>query len=124
MKQRLLVIDDERPILTAVAGYFRRHGYEVACAQQPAEAEALLAEGEYACVITDLRLSARGSEGLALAARVLERSPGTRVVILTAYGSPTTEKEARALGVDAFIHKPKPLAELARVIERLVGRTA
>jgi DNA-binding NarL/FixJ family response regulator len=61
-------------------------------------------------------------EGLAIAAHVREHCPRTRVVILTAYGSPATETEARALGVDAFIHKPKPLAELARVVERLVGR--
>ena len=42
-------------------------------------------------------------------------------MILTAYGSPAAEKEARTRGVDAFIHKPKPLAEVARVIGELVG---
>jgi len=43
-------------------------------------------------------------------------------VILTAYGSPAAEKEARTRGVDAFIHKPKALAEVARVIGQLVGQ--
>jgi ActR/RegA family two-component response regulator len=61
-------------------------------------------------------------DGLAIAAYVREHCPHTRVVILTAYGSPAAEKEARTRGVDAFIHKPKPLAEVARVIGQLVGQ--
>jgi ActR/RegA family two-component response regulator len=122
MKHRLLVVDDERAILMAVGEYFRRRGYEVACTRQREEAEALLVQEHYACVIADLRLTAQGTDdGLAIAAFVRERCPETRVVILTAYGSPAAEKEARLRGVDAFIHKPKPLAEVARVIEQLVG---
>lgn len=122
MKHRLLVVDDERAILMAVGEYFRRRGYEVSCARQRDEAEALLVQDSYACVIADLRLTAQGTdEGLAIAAFVRERCPETRVVILTAYGSPAAEKEARLRGVDAFIHKPKPLAEVARVIGQLVG---
>ena len=122
MKHRLLVVDDERAILMAVGEYFRRRGYEVACARQLAEAEALLSQDAYACVIADLRLTAQGTDdGLVIAAYVREHCPQTRVVILTAYGSPAAEKEARTRGVDAFIHKPKPLAEVARVIGQLVG---
>jgi len=122
MKHRLLVVDDERAILMAVGEYFRRRGYEVACARHREEAEALLVQDSYACVIADLRLTAQGTdEGLAIAAFVRERCPLTRVVILTAYGSPAAEKKARPRGVDAFIHKPKPLAEVARVIGQLVG---
>ncbi len=122
MKQRLLVVDDERAILMAVGEYFRRRGYEVACARPLAEAEALLSQDAYACVIADLRLTAQGTDdGLAIAAYAREHCPQTRVVILTAYGSPAAEKEARTRGVDAFIHKPKPLAEVARVIGELVG---
>ncbi len=89
MKHRLLVVDDERAILMAVGEYFRRRGYEVSCARQRDEAEALLVQDSYACVIADLRLTAQGTdEGLAIAAFVRERCPETRVVILTAYGSP------------------------------------
>jgi len=122
MKHRLLVVDDERAILMAVGEYFRRRGYEVACAREREEAETLLAQDDFACVIADLRLTTQGTDdGLAIAAYVRERCPNTRVVILTAYGSPAAEREARLRGVDAFIHKPKPLAEVAKVIGQLVG---
>ena len=81
MKHRLLVVDDERAILMAVGEYFRRRGYEVACARQREEAEALLVQEHYACVIADLRLTAQGTDdGLAIAAAfplALRSSNGT-----------------------------------------------
>ena len=120
MKRRLLLVDDERPILMAVGEYFRRHGYDVDCAQRKDDAEALLASGEYACVISDLRLSAQGTDGLDLASYARERCPQTRFVILTAHGCPSAEQEARRLGVDAFLHKPRPLAQVAGIVEQLI----
>jgi CheY-like chemotaxis protein len=45
-------------------------------------------------------------------------------VLLTAYGSPEIEAEARRLGVDSFLHKPKPLTEVAEVVAGLLGRAA
>jgi len=85
MKHRLLVVDDERAILMAVGEYFRRRGYEVACARELAEAEELLSRDGFACVIADLRLTAQGTDdGLAIASYVREPCPKARVVILTA----------------------------------------
>jgi ActR/RegA family two-component response regulator len=122
MKRRLLLVDDEGAILMAVAEYFRRRGYDVACAQKREEAESLLAAGDYACVIADLRLTTReADDGLAIAAFVRERCPATRIVILTAYDSPAAERQAQTRGVDALMLKPKPLAEVARVISELLG---
>jgi hypothetical protein len=45
---------------------------------------------------------ARDHEGLHIVRLVHERSPETRIVILTAYGSSEIEDEARLLGADAF----------------------
>jgi len=51
---------------------------------------ALLDGIAYAVVLADLRLGGTGgSEGLRLARRIRERDPATRIVILTAYGSPS-----------------------------------
>jgi ActR/RegA family two-component response regulator len=48
--------------------------------------------------------------GLHIVRMVHERSPETRIVILTAYGSSEIEDEARLLGADAFLRKPQPLS--------------
>ena len=123
MSERILMVDDEAAILQAMASYFRGLGYEVDCARAREEAEGLLHDRRYACLIADLRLRAgHGSEGLELVAFARERWPETRLVVLTAYGSPAAENEARRLGADAFLHKPQPLPEVARVVAEATGR--
>lgn len=122
---RILIIDDEEPIRFAVREYFERSGYIVDSAQEAEEAEALLAHVRYDAVIADLRLTGiYRTEGLGIISSVRERCPWTRTVLLTAFGSPEVEREARRLGVDAFLQKPQPLSELAEVIAGLLGHPA
>jgi two-component system response regulator QseB len=122
---RLLIIDDEETILLAMRSFFTTVGFQVDCAREREEAEALLATARYAAVIADLRLTGINDvEGLDVVGFVRARCPGTLIVLLTAYGLPDVEAEARRRGVDAFLHKPQPLPELARILERLVERAA
>ena len=115
-------MDDEEPILFAMREYFAANGWDVDCARETQEAEALLAEHRYTVAILDLRLSGTPSaEGLDLIASVRARSPQTRIILLTAYGSREIEAEARRRGADAFLHKPKPLAEVAKIASSLMG---
>lgn len=124
-EKRMLVIDDEEPILFAAREYFEALGFQVDCATELEEAEALLSHVEYAIVIADLRLTGiYGTEGLALVRHVRERCPKTRILLLTAYGSAAVEEEARRLGVDGFLQKPKPLPDVAQIVFGLLGRTA
>jgi DNA-binding response OmpR family regulator len=122
MAKRLLVVDDEETILFAIDRYFSRIGFDVDCARELEEAEALAVCRHYDLVIADLSLSDNGStEGLEIIRHVRRNCPAVRVILLTAHGSPVVEKEAFRRGVDAFLHKPKPLAELARIVTALVN---
>jgi CheY-like chemotaxis protein len=124
LTHRILVVDDEEPILFALREYFTALGYEVDGVREPDEAEALLASIRYDLVIADLRLTGtRGAEGLEILARARERTPRTRTILLTAYGSPEVEREAHRRGIDAFLHKPKPLPEVAQIVGRLLERS-
>ena len=103
--------------------YFATKGYEVDCARETQEAEALLDAHRYSLAILDLRLSGTpGAEGLDVIESVRTRSPLTRIILLTAYGSVEIEAEARRRGADAFLHKPKPLSEVAKIASGLMGR--
>lgn len=125
MPASLLIVDDEEPILFAMREYFESAGFEVDCAARLEEAEALLAQRRHAALIADLRLTTAGrSEGLALVAHARTASPATQIVLLTAYGSPEIEREARRLGVGAFLHKPQPLSEIARIVRGLIQGAA
>jgi DNA-binding response OmpR family regulator len=121
VSKRLLIVDDEESIRFAVKRYFTRTGFEVDCARELEEAEALAAHTHYRVVIADLSLTDSGStEGLEIIRFMRRCCPGTRVIILTAHGSPSVEREAYKRGADAFLHKPKRLPELARIVEQLM----
>lgn len=120
--KRLLIVDDEPSILLGMKRYFCARGYEVDCAGEPEEAIALLANVSYAGVITDLCLSeGHGPDGLQVVAYVGARLPQTPVVVLTAYGSPSSELAAKRLGASAVLPKPQSMAHLAEVVGALMG---
>jgi CheY-like chemotaxis protein len=117
---RLLIADDQAAILFAMKEYFESLGYAVDCASDEACALDLLAGCRYDLVIADLRLSTdRPHGGLALADAARRRHPATRTMILTAYGSPEIEAQARRVGVDAFLHKHDRLGQVADVVRLL-----
>ena len=117
----ILLVDDEEAILFALQDYLSAAGWRVAPAAAAEAAEELLAASHFAVAVVDLRLSPADDEhaGLAVVRRIRQRSPETRVVLLTAYGSPSVEAEARRLGVDSLLAKPQPLADLHRHLREL-----
>ncbi len=120
--RRMLVVDDEHPILFAMKAYFTMRGFKVDCAQEKEEAEALLNSVYYSVVIVDLRLTGiNGTEGLEIIGGIQERYPDTRIILLTAYGSPEIEAEAKHRGADALLHKPQRLPAVAKIVFELLG---
>jgi DNA-binding NtrC family response regulator len=118
---RLLVIDDEESICFSMSEYFSLHGYRVDTAQELDEAEKLIGSREYKVVIQDLRLTpTRNADGLDIIKLIRGQNPYTRIIVLTAYGSSEMEDEARRCGADAFLRKPKPLSQVAQVVQGLL----
>lgn len=119
---RLLIVDDEELIVLAMRKYFRDRGYEVDAALELEEAQALLANYRYDLVIADLRLTGIGGvEGLQIVSDIHQKCADTRVILLTAYGTPEIERESYLRGADAFLHKPKALMEIAQIADDLLG---
>ncbi len=118
---RVLIIDDQEPILFAVHDFLTAQGYEVDCARDLLVAKSLTAGARYAAVIADLRLSGTGGmEGLEILQFVKQQSPFTATILLTAYRSPTVDAEAQRRKVDAILGKPTPLPILAQVLSELI----
>jgi CheY-like chemotaxis protein len=118
---RMLVVDDERVIRFALQSYFGEQGVSVDCAAERDEALALIAMTTYDVVIADLRLSGTSSEeGLDVIRAARAQSEATRVILLTAYRTADVDEQARALGVDLLLHKPKPLSQLAQAVFALL----
>jgi DNA-binding NtrC family response regulator len=122
MPSPILIVDDQESILFALQEYFTALGYHVDCARDLAGAKALLGRTPYAVAITDLCLTgSSGTEGLTLLDYIRHHHPATHVIILTAYGLPETEQEARRRGAEAFLRKRLSLPEVAQVVAALLG---
>ncbi|HEY6844174.1 MAG TPA: response regulator [Thermoanaerobaculia bacterium] len=120
-RYRMLIVEDEFTVLSALRKYFSAAGYDVDYARELEEAQALIATTQYHVVIADLRLSgSSAAEGLEVLRFVRHHSRGTKVVILTAYGSADIQSSARMLGAAAFLQKPAPLAEIRATVSRLL----
>jgi DNA-binding response OmpR family regulator len=121
--RRILIVDDEDLIVMAMRKYFEGLGFLVDGAFELEEAQALLANYRYDLVIADLRLTGIGGvEGLQIVSDVHQRCANTRVVLLSAYGTPEIERESYNRGADAFLHKPKAMMEIAHVARTLLDQ--
>ena len=109
MGARVLVVDDEQPILRTVAANLRARGYQVLTATSGEAALAAAEVHQPDCVVLDLGLP--GISGLE-ALRRLRTWTTTPVVILTAVDGERDKVAALDLGADDYVTKPFGMAEL------------
>src|ERR1700730_16981746 len=88
---RILIIDDERPILLTLEALLGRHGYEVETAATAAAAQKLLKAKSPALVLLDLQLP--DAEGFEMLDRIKAEHAETQVIILTAHDTLSREKK-------------------------------
>ena len=101
---RLLLVDDDARFRERMAAALRQRGIEVVEAADGSAALALQAAHTFDAVVTDLKMP--GAGGLELVRELATRAPGTRVVVLTGYGTIATAVEAMRLGATDYLVKP------------------
>jgi DNA-binding NtrC family response regulator len=108
---RILVVDDESSLRTALFRLFDRLGFHVVTANSRREAEMLSsAETHYDLAIIDLRLP--DGDGLELMQALRQMSPSTQFIILTGHGTIETAVRATQMGAFHFLTKPFNMEEL------------
>jgi len=117
MKRRILLVDDELPILLTLKAVLEMNDFDVETAVSAREALKKLDGNAYHMVITDLRMEeATSGYDVIRAARMQAYDPAT--AILTAY--PSEETEWQAHGVQSMLVKPVGTKDLLRQIEALL----
>lgn len=117
----ILLVDDEPVCLGNVADYFRQKGLKVTTARELEEAEALIIKFQYSLVIADLSLTQiNADEGLRLIDHIQDRSPQTKVILLSGRISPQVRAEALRRGAQAVLDKPQSLRDLGDLAEQLL----
>ncbi|MEQ8189283.1 MAG: response regulator [Candidatus Eremiobacterota bacterium] len=103
-KYTILLVDDDRLILKAMALSVKNKGYSVVTAGSGEEAISILAKQHIDLVITDLVMEQVG--GLEVLRKAKEIDSEIMVIILTGYGDITSAIEALRFDADDYLMKP------------------
>src|SRR5438094_4922569 len=117
---RILIIDDERPILVTLEALLQRHGYQVDTAPTASQGLKLLKTKSPSIVMLDLQLP--DAEGLETLDRIKSELPDMHVIILTAHDSLHNAIESIKRGAYHFISKPYAPEELLSLVEKALEK--
>jgi DNA-binding NtrC family response regulator len=123
-KGNLLIVDDNKSILSALEILLTPEFGEVTAISNPNQIPAELRKKDYNLVILDMNFSAgvnTGNEGIFWLGKIRESNPDVSVVMITAYGDIDTAVRALKAGACDFVLKPwdneKLIATLRLAIE-------
>jgi DNA-binding NtrC family response regulator len=121
--RRILLVDDERTVLTMLAMALDDPTWAIEAVATPAEALDRLELGRYDLLITDKNLP--GMSGVELIRVVRARDRQMPVILITGYASLESAIETLNLGITAYLEKPFPdIRELRRVVREALERRA
>lgn len=119
--RKILIVDDEETLTFSLYQAFIKAPYdcEVVTASSGEEAIEKLDSGKFDLVITDIAMPP-GIDGLELLSIIKSRSPDTKVIIITAYGTDEREERAYKIGADKYIEKPFDISELRNLVFKII----
>ena len=116
----ILVVDDEKDIVSALEIYLKAEGYRVLSACNGKEALAAAAREDVHLILMDIMMPVM--DGLSAMAQ-LRQTSNVPVILLTAKGEDTDKVLGLNVGADDYITKPfNPVELLARVRSQLRRR--
>lgn len=117
VRQSILVVDDEENFLTLLDWFLTQRGYEVVTASSADDALCLLSGHSFKVALLDVKLGT--VDGITLLEQLTQRLPGLKVIMMTAYPTVGSIKQAFDKGAVRYLTKPVDLPELAEAIRPL-----
>ncbi|MEX2333914.1 MAG: sigma-54 dependent transcriptional regulator, partial [Pseudohongiella sp.] len=116
-QHKVLVVEDEQVIRTALRRLLERHEYQVSEAGSVKEATEQLGDKQFDIVISDLRLPGAPGTDLIKATR-------TPVLIMTSYSSLRSAIDSMKMGAVDYIPKPFEHEEMLQAVARIIKENA
>jgi putative nucleotidyltransferase with HDIG domain len=117
---RVLVVDDEETIRTALARFLRSRGYEVEVAESGIAALIMLERQRFVLMVCDVRMP--GMTGLEVVPEALQLDSDLAILMLSAVNDAPTATDALSHGAMDYLVKPLELVDLQRAVERCTHR--
>jgi CheY-like chemotaxis protein len=119
--ETILLVEDEEQVRNLIRDTLRREGYKVLDAPSAADARRIASayKGAIHLLISDVVMPKEG--GRDLAAGVLARRPGMKVLFMSGYTDQAVVNSGLLPGKSAFIQKPFTPAALSGKVRELLG---
>jgi DNA-binding NtrC family response regulator len=114
-----MVVDDEAIVCKRLKPALEKNGHEVEVFGNGIDALKRMEERTFDIVVTDVRMET--VDGLQVLEHVLNRSPETKVILITGYATVELAREALIKGAFDFIAKPFKPADLRNIIDRAMA---
>lgn len=121
----ILVLDDDKDVLTAISLLLKKEVKEVVTEKNPENLLALLKKGAFDLILLDMNFNASintGNEGIYWLKRVKELYPAMCVIMITAYADIDLAIRSLKEGASDFIVKPWNNQKLVETIEDVLGK--
>ena len=116
----LLIVDDEQSYRQLLTLVFEGDGHNIKTAKNGREAIELLEQESADIIISDVKMP--DMDGIEMLRAAREFLPDIAVVLMTAFASVETAREAFKLGADDFIQKPFDVEELKLIVKKALDK--
>jgi two-component system cell cycle sensor histidine kinase/response regulator CckA len=118
--ERILLVDDEKPIVNIITKILSSLGYDVQSRTSSIEALELFKAmpKKFDLVITDMTLPQMSGD--ALAQELMKIRPDLPVILCTGFSENITKEKAETMGIKVFLMKPLLKEEMAHAIRRVL----
>lgn len=115
-KKTILVIDDQSDMGWIMSRILNEQGHKVIISRSGKEGLRKLTERkDFDLVFLDIKLP--DLNGLDVLEQIKKTCPYTKVIIITAFGSPEVKQKALVCGASAFLDKPIQIDEMTRLVD-------
>lgn len=116
----ILIVDDEQSYRQLLSLVFEPDGHSVITAMNGREALEMLEVEQADLIISDVRMP--DMDGISLLREARELYPDIGMVLMTAFATVDTAREAFKLGADDFIQKPFDVEELKLIVKKTLDK--
>lgn len=118
-KKIILIVEDDRAVLSSIAKHLSHEGYGVITASDGMEGLKKINSGGYDLVITDIVMPYVSGTGVVTSLK--ETNPNIPVIVITGYG-PEPEAVAVEKKADLVLSKPIRMSTLKSHVAKLINR--
>ncbi len=121
--ERILLVDDEEPIVRIVKQTLERLGYQVATRTGSVDALEAFRAGpdKFDLVITDMTMP--NMNGVELAKKLMEIRPDIPIIICTSFSEKISADKAQAMGIRGYVMKPVVTSEISKKIREVLDQS-